>query len=91
VSAANLAQTAAVAVTGGGMAVALSRRRAHHELDVIIRRRTALLLTTKHLRIVGDTPAKSVVRAILGGTVHLDLSAAEGVFTGHGHTDSFAT
>lgn len=77
VSAANLAETAAVAVTGGGMAVALSRRRMHYELDVIIRRRTAVLLATTHLRIVGDAPEKSVVRAILGGTVHLDLSAAE--------------
>jgi hypothetical protein len=77
VSAANLAETAAVAVTGGGMAVALSRRRMHHELDAIIRRRTAVLLTKTQLRIVGDAPAKSVVRAILGGTVHLDLSAAE--------------
>ncbi|MGW3963739.1 hypothetical protein ACWED2_28250 [Amycolatopsis sp. NPDC005003] len=77
VSAANLAETAAVAVTGGGMAVALSRRRMRHTLDVIIRRRTAVLTTRKHLRIFDYAPAKSVVRAILGGEVHLDLAAAE--------------
>jgi hypothetical protein len=77
VSSANLAEIVAIAVTGGGMAVALSRRRTHHELDEIIRRRTAVLLTTAHLRIFGDAPMKAVVRAILGGTVHLDLSSAQ--------------
>ncbi len=77
VSAANLAETAAFAVTGGGMAVALSRRRMRHTLDVIIRRRTAVLSIRKHLQIFDDAPAKSVVRAILGGEVHLDLAAAE--------------
>ncbi|QKV79743.1 hypothetical protein [Amycolatopsis sp. Hca4] len=77
VSPANLTDTAAVAVTGGGLALALSRRRVHHELDAIIRRRAAMLLSRKELRIVGDAPEKCVVRAVLGGQVTLNLSEAE--------------
>lgn len=77
VNAATLTEAAAIAVTGGGMAVALSRRRMHHELDAIIHRRTAVLLNAEDRPIKGDAPVKSVVRAFLGGWMHLDLSAAE--------------
>ncbi|MEU4250221.1 hypothetical protein AB0F15_22700 [Amycolatopsis sp. NPDC026612] len=77
VNTANLTGTAAFAVTGGGLVLALSRRRVHHELDAIIRRRSAVLLSKRELRIFDEAPGKCAVRAIFGGTVHIDLSAAE--------------
>ncbi|MET8996830.1 hypothetical protein [Amycolatopsis sp. NPDC004169] len=76
VSPANLTDTAAVAVTGGGLALALSHRRVHHELEAVICRRTAVM--RKNDRAISiEAPEKFIVRAILGGEVCLDLSKAE--------------
>src|SRR5262249_34496307 len=70
VSTTNLTDIGAIAVTGGGVAVALWRRSTGGEFDIVIRHRTAMLLPSPDMKITGAAPEKVVLRAVLGGKVH---------------------
>jgi hypothetical protein len=61
----------------GGVAVALSRHRDHSMVEARVRRYRATLLSTVPAGVTGESPAKLVIRALLGGVVKLDLSGAE--------------
>jgi hypothetical protein len=70
----DLTKIGAIAVVGGGVTMALSRRSGT-EPDIGVRHLTAVFGTAGR-PIIGSSPAKFVTRAVFG-TVGVDLSAAE--------------
>ncbi|MDN3026885.1 hypothetical protein [Streptomyces sp. S.PB5] len=73
----DLSRQAPVVLILGGVFVALFRGRSDPGIDTGVRRFTSLLHPPAKPRMAGTAPKKLIVRALLFGRVHIDLSGCD--------------